>query len=123
VVDDEVGLAGALARLRLWAVGTWLRLVPARDLLVPGLALALALALARPRPRLRPWLPRFAGLALAGLPLWLGFTVRGPADFAWLLAPLDLAAAAALTALIAAVTRARRRVRVGPFRLREQLGA
>jgi tRNA A-37 threonylcarbamoyl transferase component Bud32 len=121
VVDDLDGLAGGLARMRLWATGTWLRIVAVRDLLAPLLALALTLALARLRPR--PWLPTFAGLALAGLPLWLGFTVRGPATLAWLLAPLDLAAAALLTALIAAVTSARRRVRVGPFRLRERLGA
>jgi tRNA A-37 threonylcarbamoyl transferase component Bud32 len=123
VVDDESGLAGGLARARLWATGTWRRLVATRDLLAPLLALMLAFALARLRPRLRPWLPAFAGLALAGLPLWLGFTVRGPEALAWLLAPLDLAAAAVVTALIAAVTAARRRVRVGPFRLRERLGA
>ena len=123
VVHDLDGLAGGLARVRLWATGTWRLLVPARDLLAPLLALALTLALARLRPRLRPWLPTFAGLALAGLPLWLGFTVRGPVALAWLLSPLDLAAAALLTAPIAAIISARRRVRVGPFRLRERLGA
>lgn len=123
VVDDVDGLAGGLARARLWATGTWRRLAPVRDVAAPLLALTLALALARPRPRLRPWLPTFAGLALVGLPLWLGVTVRGPAALAWLLAPLDLVAAALLTAALAAAASARGRVRVGPFRLRERLGA
>ncbi|MEZ4384962.1 MAG: serine/threonine-protein kinase [Nannocystaceae bacterium] len=122
-VYDVVGLARGVAHLRLWATGTWLRVDARRDLLLPLAALALALLLLRRSPRLRPWSRVFAAFAALAWPLALGLTVRAGPALAWLLAGIDLAAAALLTAAVAAIVRARRRVRVGPFRLRERLGA
>ncbi|MCA9688628.1 MAG: protein kinase, partial [Myxococcales bacterium] len=123
VVHDVDGPARALALTRLWCVGAWRLLDPLRDLLLPLGLLALAIAAGRRSGALRPWTPWFAGFALAGLPLWLGVTVRAAALTTWLLGPINLASAAALTCALALAITAHRRVHAGPFRLRERIGA